>query len=122
MLQVVARRLRKGLRRTDYVARLGGDEFVVLLEGYRTLEDLIQVLVKLEPLVNAPILLPNGQEVAVQLSMGVCRYPEDGEVDVGRLLRLADLALYQAKANRQQRIQYWVFHHERILARQSAGG
>ena len=121
VLQVVARRLREGLRRTDYVARLGGDEFVILLEGYRTLNELTFLLAKLEPLVNAPILLPNGQEVAVQLSMGVCRYPEDGEVDVGRLLRYADLALYQAKANRQQRIQYWVFHHERILARQSAG-
>ncbi|MEY2342416.1 diguanylate cyclase [Acidithiobacillus sp. IBUN Pt1247-S3] len=122
VLQVLAQRLRDGLRRTDYVARLGGDEFVILLEGYRTLEELAVVLVKLETLVNAPVLLGQGQEVSVQLSMGICRYPEDGESNTGRLLRFADLALYQAKADRQQRRRYWMFYHERMVAKQGVGG
>ncbi len=122
VLQVVAQRLREGLRRSDYVARLGGDEFVILLEGYRTPDELAVVLTKLADRIHAPILLGNGREVSVRLSMGICRYPEDGEIDGGRLLRYADLALYQAKATRQQRRDYWVFHHQRILARESVGG
>ncbi|WP_308388654.1 diguanylate cyclase [Acidithiobacillus sp. AMEEHan] len=110
VLQVVARRLREGLRRTDYVARLGGDEFVILLEGHQSREGLELVLEKLEILVHSPISLPNGQEVTVQLSMGITRYPEDGMFDAGKLLRFADQALYRAKALRNKRSTYWVYY------------
>jgi len=115
VLQVVSRRLRESLRRTDYVARLGGDEFVVLLEGYRDLGELELVLTKIEATVNAPIRLPEGHTVSIRLSMGICRFPEDGVRDPGNLLRYADQALYHAKALRDTRSKYWVFHQERRL-------
>ncbi len=115
VLQVISRRLRDSLRRTDYVARLGGDEFVVMIEGYRNLDELELVLVKIEAGVNAPILLANGREVAVRLSMGICRVPEDGVQDPGNLLRYADQALYRAKAIRNERSHYWVFHQDSRL-------
>ena len=112
VLRAVSRRLRDSLRRTDYVARLGGDEFVVLIEGYRNLDELELVLIKIEAGVNAPILLSDGREVAVRLSMGICRVPEDGVQDLANLLRYADQALYRAKALRGERSQYWVFHQD----------
>ncbi|MEY2342415.1 diguanylate cyclase [Acidithiobacillus sp. IBUN Pt1247-S3] len=112
VLRAVSRRLRESLRRTDYVARLGGDEFVVLIEGYRNLDELELVLVKIEAGVNAPISLTDGREVAVRLSMGICRVPEDGVQDLANLLRYADQALYRAKSLRGERTKYWVFHQD----------
>ncbi len=112
VLQAVGRRLREGLRRSDYIARLGGDEFVLLVEGYRSVEELELVLTKVEAVVNEPILLRNGREVSIRFSMGVCRYPYDGVQDMGTLFRFADQALYRSKANRTTRPRYWIFHGE----------
>ncbi len=112
VLQAVGRRLREGLRRTDYIARVGGDEFVLLVEGYRSLEELELVLTKVEAVVNGPIALRNGREVSVSLSMGVCCYPYEGVRDMGTLFRFADQALYRSKANRENRPRYWIFHGE----------
>lgn len=68
--------------------------------------------IHIEAGVNAPILLANGREVAVRLSMGICRVPEDDVQDPGNLLRYADQALYRAKAIRNERSHYRVFHRD----------
>ena len=41
LLQVVADRLRENLRDVDIAARLGGDEFAIVLEGLRTVAEII---------------------------------------------------------------------------------
>ncbi|WP_141738558.1 GGDEF domain-containing protein, partial [Acidithiobacillus caldus] len=112
VLRVVARRLRDSLRRTDYVARLGGDEFVLLLEGFRTIDELEQLFLKLEATINETIALRNQQLVGVRLSMGVCIYPEHHARDAGELLRFADQALYQSKAHKQTRKRFWTYCDE----------
>ena len=97
LLQVMAQRLRAGLREGDSVCRLSGDEFLVVLGALdasdRQLQGVVDRLLSAlrQP---APVL---GQEVGCTVSIGVARYPQDGQ-DFDLLLRKADTALYRAKA------------------------
>ncbi len=95
LLKEVGRRLLRGVRSADLVARLGGDEFVVLARG----ADEHAALVLAERIareLERPIRV-DGQVVEIRCSVGIAvSKPE--EIDVTRLLRDADIALYRAKA------------------------
>jgi predicted signal transduction protein with EAL and GGDEF domain/DNA-binding NarL/FixJ family response regulator len=89
----------------DAVTRLGGDEFVVLLSeidhpdfaclvGRRMIESLAD-----------PVHVGRGQ-VSVTGSIGIAVYPVDG-TDFESLLRNADTAMYHAKNQGRNRIQYF---------------
>lgn len=96
----VARRLQAVLRAADTVARIGGDEFVVLLSTLARPEDAAVVADKLLGALSAPIAL-GGLALQVGASVGVARWPADGE-DAAALLQAADAAMYAAKqAGRQ---------------------
>ena len=90
----VAGRLRSGLRGSDTAARLGGDEFAVILAGApgssagKIADNLIRAL-------SQPYDF-NGDGIRISASIGVAGYPEAGTED-HELLRMADLAMYQAK-------------------------
>ncbi len=97
LLREAARRFRACLRRGDLVARLGGDEFVVLqaLQGLPGETDAL--CGRLMECLAAPVLI-EGREACVGLSIGVATAPADGH-DADTLLRHADIALYEAKAD-----------------------
>ncbi len=95
LLQEMASRLQSALRRTDAVARLGGDEFVLLLEGLRSMDELDQVLARLQATIAQPFNI-NGAVINIQASLGLSIYPfDDGDADL--ILRHADQAMYAAK-------------------------
>jgi len=77
------------------VIRLGGDEFAVLVTTINddsTLESLAQRIVSS---LSAPLTVMD-HNVEISVSIGVAKYPEDGESqDV--LMRKADVALYAVK-------------------------
>jgi diguanylate cyclase (GGDEF)-like protein len=96
LLRVAAERMNANVRANDTVSRLGGDEFVVLLPrlvddqiadtvANRILRDLMQ------PLVIGDIVL------SIPASAGIALTRGSGSV-VDEVMREADLALYQAKA------------------------
>jgi diguanylate cyclase (GGDEF)-like protein/PAS domain S-box-containing protein len=114
VLQVLAERLRKSLRKTDFVARLGGDEFVLLLEGFGRLDLLETILGNLGEAVCAPIELKDGQTVSVGLSMGVCPYTSAQGDKSEALLRQADQALYEAKARKVDRSRFWALYGQPV--------
>lgn len=95
LLRIVARRLRKSVRRGDSVARLGGDEFVIIMQDVNKFEAVVTVAEKLIQRIKRPIRLGNNV-VHVGISFGVALYPTDGD-DAQTLLRNADSALYEAK-------------------------
>jgi diguanylate cyclase (GGDEF)-like protein len=80
------------------VARLGGDEFAVL-PGQRTddAETLQAIATRLIDCVQQPLRVDQ-MTLEVGASIGVARYPVDGE-DASALLRRADIAMYKAKEN-----------------------
>lgn len=95
VLQIVAQRLRKVLRRSDTVARFGGDEFVVLLEPISTAQDAWHIADKIRQVLALPVEL-SGQPWPVSASIGLALYPEHGH-DSSHLMMMADGAMYQAK-------------------------
>ncbi|WP_295463467.1 diguanylate cyclase [uncultured Pseudomonas sp.] len=96
VLQKVAQRLQTNLRPGGLVARIGGDEFIVVLLGALDTEVIEQICARLVAALNQPIVLDE-QTVSVGTSIGIVQAPGQA-TQAEELLRLADIALYQAKA------------------------
>ncbi|MBL8421775.1 MAG: diguanylate cyclase, partial [Dechloromonas sp.] len=95
LLHMVASRLKVLVQESDTLARLGGDEFVLLLAD---LENDLKVP-RTGQLVIEKLAAPfniGGEEVFVTPSIGAAIYPLDAG-DAENLLRLADVAMYEAK-------------------------
>lgn len=99
VLVEVARRLIASARPADTVARLGGDEFAVLCPALADRELLDGVAARLRASLRAPIPLPAGGVVSVDVSVGIGA--TDGSDDVDTLLRRADQAMYVVKQGRR---------------------
>jgi diguanylate cyclase (GGDEF)-like protein/PAS domain S-box-containing protein len=96
LLKTIAARMRTCVRSTDTVVRLGGDEFVlVLFSDSLEDDDLKAVIERLRSAISEPVELA-GQCYKVTCSMGLARYPADGE-EADTLLMNADAAMYRAK-------------------------
>ena len=79
------------------VDRLGGDEFVILLTEIRRVEDAGVVARRINSALSEPFVVEE-TEVYITASIGISAYPTDGE-DVETLLKQADGAMYEAKAD-----------------------
>jgi len=97
LLIAVTHRLAGHLRTSDTLARLGGDEFVCVLEDIKDATEAGRVADKLIGLLSQPFNILE-HELFVSASIGICLYDADGD-DVDTLVRNADTAMYQAKAN-----------------------
>jgi diguanylate cyclase (GGDEF)-like protein len=106
VLREVASRLKNCLLSSDTVARAGGDEFTVLVHDLRSLADAEKVAAKILAALARPMLVGE-HEVAITASVGISVFPEHGD-DPIRLLRNADLAMYNSK--RSGGNGYFLFH------------
>jgi len=97
VLQEVAARLRDTTRDVDLVARLGGDEFVLVLAGMDNRSEIDRLCRRLIELLQQPIAF-EGQLLHIGASLGIAQTRSQG-FDAGELIRCADIALYQAKAD-----------------------
>lgn len=97
LLCEVAARLRGLLRETDVLARLGGDEFAIIQAGDAGSERAAAALAgRVIACIGRPFVI-DGVEITVGTSIGIALAPEHhGASD--ELLKMADLALYCAKA------------------------
>lgn len=95
VLQGVAARLSDALRASDTVCRIGGDEFVVLLSSVASPADTDRVTEKLRAAFEAPLSIDQ-HSLSVSISLGVSRYPDEGET-INALLERADNAMYEAR-------------------------
>ena len=105
LLQNVANRLARCVRRSDTVARQGGDEFVVLIEAFQGPDDLAQVAEKILVEVAEPMTV-YGREFQITASIGVSTCPVDGD-DMQALLKNADIAMYRAKQQGKNTYQFY---------------
>ena len=101
LLVQAARRLQESVRAGDTVARLGGDEFAVLLVGDLDQARAEEVAERLRRALSAPYWI-GGEELTVAASIGIA-FAEQG-VTPAKLLRNADLAMYQAKKHGKDRV------------------
>jgi diguanylate cyclase (GGDEF)-like protein len=96
LLRDLGPRLVTAIGEQGLVARLGGDEFGVLPgEGTHDLAVIDLVVTRLTECVSEPFAVDE-LSLEVGASIGIARFPEDGE-DSHALLRCADIAMYAAK-------------------------
>ncbi len=116
MLQEVAQRLLQCIRAVDTVARLGGDEFVVLIQNQSADVDDARLHTatvghKILSSLNDPYLL-RGMAHTITPSIGATLFLGHG-VACADLLKQADLAMYEAKAQGRNTL---CFYENRPLA------
>jgi len=96
VLQGVAKRFRKLLRKTDTICRLGGDEFIILLPRLAQARvNTVDVARKIFSSLSEPFLI-KGNQINITTSIGIALYPDDGEKGE-ILIKSADKAMYLAK-------------------------
>lgn len=95
VLQHVAQQITSAVRKTDVVARIGGDEFVVVLTGISEYGEAERLAQAIAAAIAAPIEL-DASRLSVGVSLGLSRYPGDGE-HADALLKIADERMYEMK-------------------------
>jgi diguanylate cyclase (GGDEF)-like protein/PAS domain S-box-containing protein len=105
VLKETAARLSRTVRDIDIVGRMGGDEFVVVLSEVNDAANVLALTDKLRVVCGKP-LRADGHEVQLTVSMGVSLFPDDAQ-DFRTLLRFADSALYHAKNEGRNNVQFY---------------
>jgi len=98
-LEAIADRLARILPDSAIIGRLAGDEFGAVLELDEPSDNIpayLQSILKLILTELSRLLVVQGHEIYMAISVGVARYPEDAD-NVIDLIRNADAALYHTK-------------------------
>ena len=101
----VADRLRQNLRIGDFPGRWGGDEFVVCLEDFGEAANAGAAAQKLLLVLSDKFEIGNS-EVFATPSIGIAMYPDAGD-SAERLVKAADVAMYEAKKKGGGRFQFY---------------
>lgn len=99
VLIAIAQRLRGALRGGHLVVRLGGDEFVILARQLAGAESATGIAARLTQIFEQPVSV-GGVKHAVGAAIGISLLPVNARTG-GDALRMADVALYRAKAERR---------------------
>jgi diguanylate cyclase (GGDEF)-like protein len=117
LLKTVGERLLAGSRIDDVVARFGGDEFVLVQRGFTGRQGAEAFASRIAAAMAVPVQFKD-QEVYVTVSIGVALAPGDGN-NSDRLLKCADLALYQSKADGRNCVRFFLPGMDAALAARS---
>ncbi|MET1411012.1 bifunctional diguanylate cyclase/phosphodiesterase [Roseibium sp. HPY-6] len=101
VIVAVANRLKQVLPRNGIVSRISGDEFAMVISKCENDEWLEYILDQVQDEIARPVKV-GSREIFASLSMGAAIAPKDGK-NPDELLRKADIALYDAKANGRNR-------------------
>ncbi|MDN3719719.1 diguanylate cyclase [Roseibium salinum] len=110
VIVAVAQRLKRVVPEGSIVARISGDEFTMVIKNCESDEWLEYILDQVQDEIGRPVMI-GSRELFASLSMGVAIAPRDGS-SPDELLRRADIALYDAKANGRSRRSFFEQHME----------
>ena len=105
LLCQVAARLQSNLRVGDFCGRWGGDEFVVCLEDFGEAGNAAAAAQKLLLVLSEKYEIGNS-EVYATPSIGISMYPDSGDT-AERMIKAADVAMFEAKKRGGDRFQYY---------------
>ena len=104
VLQAIGNTLRMNIRAGDIACRYGGEEFVLVLPGMKNGDAKTRAEI-LRARIEAQLIGEKGRELKVTVSIGAAVYPDDGDSRDG-LISVADNALYRAKQNGRNRVEF----------------
>lgn len=104
VLQEIARRMLKCTRAYDCVGRYGGEEFLIIFPSSKEEGAMRQAERIRTAMQSTPIQTAEG-EIAVTISLGVAISEISRLQDASELLKVADAALYRAKAQGRNRVE-----------------
>jgi len=106
LLKHVAKALKVAVRAGDTVSRLGGDEFVVVLNGLKDADEVSQIIDRRLLPALGEVHSVEGTSLRISCSIGVTLFPDDGK-EADELMRQADTAMYQAKADGRNGVRFF---------------
>jgi len=106
VLRETVARLSAAVRQSDAVGRYGGEEFLVLLPGLNAANGHARVEELRHAIRHAPIPIGEQQTLSVTGSFGAIAFDPQRPLAMAQLIELADQALYRAKENGRNRIEY----------------
>ena len=105
VLQKVASQLQKELRSYDCAARYGGEEFVAILPD-STLKESVFVADRIRLAVQGTRYGGQLAKLSLTVSLGVAAFSKEHSQTVDGFIKQADDALYRAKANGRNRVEF----------------
>ena len=105
VLREVAKRMTSSVRSYDAVGRYGGEEFLIVLpecgeQGVLSVAERIR-----SRICEKAVTIPAGI-VSITVSLGVTVADLAAQLDMESLIQVADTALYKAKANGRNRVEF----------------
>ncbi|WP_420336701.1 diguanylate cyclase domain-containing protein [Roseibium sp.] len=106
VIKTIAERLKAGVGRQGLVCRIGGDEFMIIYRNETTRSHLKTLCDTLIASARETVVLDDGRQTEVGLSIGIARAPEDGSRPE-ELVGFSDAALYHSKALGRSRFSFF---------------
>ena len=105
IINLVAQRLQKNIRKNDTISRIGGDEFIIVIEDILEEKDIKKIASKIISDFTEPIKLEE-YLFDTTISMGISIFPNNG-LTVEDLIKQADTAMYIAKNSGRNQYQFY---------------
>jgi len=105
LLREVAHRIKQLIRQHDTISRNGGDEYVIVLEKLKNHNEAVYVAKKVINELTQPFVI-HSHKIHIGASIGISVYPFDGDTPM-ILLRNADTAMYRAKQEGGNMLQFY---------------
>ena len=95
IINLVAKRLQKNIRKNDTISRIGGDEFIIVIENLNDKNDIKKIAQNILDDFKEPVIMEQ-YLFDITISIGISVFPENGLNDED-LIKHADTAMYSAK-------------------------
>lgn len=105
IINIVAQRLQKNVRRNDTISRIGGDEFIIVVEDILEQKNIQKIAQKILNDFLEPIRLEE-YLFDTTISMGISIFPNNG-LNAEDLIKHADTAMYSAKSAGRNQFQFY---------------
>ena len=103
ILKEVANTLKNTIRDSDFCGRFGGEEFIILLPNTK-LTGALKLAERIRNIIENKEFNFNGEKIPITVSIGITSASKHD--NVSSLIERADTALYDAKRNGRNRVEY----------------
>ncbi len=113
LLEAVTQRILEFKRETDTLARLGGDEFAMILPDIDSSKAAANAANRIVQCIQHPFQIDQNN-LHIGASVGITLFPDDA-ADPSTLVKNADIAMYQAKADGRNTFRAFVNEMDTVL-------